>query len=305
MRRGFASQPVELHREIRPSTTTTASGIPFFLTRDPIRYGDGPNMYCYVHCNPITSFDPLGLQKEEIQSYEELQAQKQMMYDYYHKDLISGEYNTSFGMTQYLMDVMNENTRRESNTIEPNYLEKSLDQVWKGNYSENVTLLGTGGQVITGLAGVDLPGDIRDLTYDIQHWEPTWGHFGQTLLDGVALFPLIGVVKYADEVGLLAKNAPTKPIWSSTKSKSSVENAFEHWKNHGAEFPEFQNSKQYVEGAKNFMNNPPGGTLFKTRANGDQLFYNPESNIFGVQNVDGAPRTLFRPDAGLEYWERQ
>ena len=32
-----------------------------FLTRDPIRYADGPNMYCYVHCNPITSFDPLGL----------------------------------------------------------------------------------------------------------------------------------------------------------------------------------------------------------------------------------------------------
>ena len=32
-----------------------------FLTRDPIRYADGPNMYCYVHCNPITYFDPLGL----------------------------------------------------------------------------------------------------------------------------------------------------------------------------------------------------------------------------------------------------
>ena len=32
-----------------------------FLTRDPIRYGDGPNMYCYVHCNPITSFDSIGL----------------------------------------------------------------------------------------------------------------------------------------------------------------------------------------------------------------------------------------------------
>ncbi|MBN2704319.1 MAG: RHS repeat-associated core domain-containing protein [Pontiellaceae bacterium] len=32
-----------------------------FLTRDPIRYADGPNIYCYVHCNPITSFDPLGL----------------------------------------------------------------------------------------------------------------------------------------------------------------------------------------------------------------------------------------------------
>ena len=32
-----------------------------FLTRDPIGYKDGPNVYCYVHCNPITSFDPLGL----------------------------------------------------------------------------------------------------------------------------------------------------------------------------------------------------------------------------------------------------
>jgi RHS repeat-associated protein len=32
-----------------------------FLTRDPIGYKDGPNVYCYVHCNPITKFDPLGL----------------------------------------------------------------------------------------------------------------------------------------------------------------------------------------------------------------------------------------------------
>jgi uncharacterized protein RhaS with RHS repeats len=32
-----------------------------FLTRDPIGYGDGPNVYCYVHCNPITQFDAFGL----------------------------------------------------------------------------------------------------------------------------------------------------------------------------------------------------------------------------------------------------
>jgi RHS repeat-associated protein len=36
-----------------------------FLTRDPIGYGDGPNLYCYVHCNPITRFDPFGLKWEE------------------------------------------------------------------------------------------------------------------------------------------------------------------------------------------------------------------------------------------------
>jgi len=35
-----------------------------FLTGDPIGYKDGPNRYCYVHCNPITKFDPLGLKVE-------------------------------------------------------------------------------------------------------------------------------------------------------------------------------------------------------------------------------------------------
>ncbi len=32
-----------------------------FLTRDPIGYDDGLNVYCYVLCNPITKFDPFGL----------------------------------------------------------------------------------------------------------------------------------------------------------------------------------------------------------------------------------------------------
>jgi hypothetical protein len=35
-----------------------------FLARDPIGYWDGPNVYCYVHCNPITHFDAYGLEDE-------------------------------------------------------------------------------------------------------------------------------------------------------------------------------------------------------------------------------------------------
>jgi RHS repeat-associated protein len=41
-----------------------------FLTRDPIGYADGPNVYCYVHCNPITHFDPLGLSKDVVEKYK-------------------------------------------------------------------------------------------------------------------------------------------------------------------------------------------------------------------------------------------
>ena len=37
-----------------------------YLTRDPTGYADGPNIYCFVHCNPITFFDALGLGAQSI-----------------------------------------------------------------------------------------------------------------------------------------------------------------------------------------------------------------------------------------------
>lgn len=43
-----------------------------FLTRDPIGYSDGPNVYCYVHCNPITHFDAFGLDGNEITDGENI-----------------------------------------------------------------------------------------------------------------------------------------------------------------------------------------------------------------------------------------
>jgi hypothetical protein len=95
------------------------------------------------------------------------------------------------------------------------------------------------------------------------------------------------------------------PIWSSTKNKSAVENAFGHWKKHKSEFPELQNSKQYVEKSKDFLTNPPKGTLTKTNSRGDTLRYDPNSNTFGVLSKDGVPRTMFRPKDGMGYWNKQ
>ena len=43
-------------------------------------------------------------------------------------------------------------------------------------------------------------------------------------------------------------------IWSSTRDKSSIQNAFSHWKSHKKDFPELQNSKQYVQYARDFRN---------------------------------------------------
>ncbi|MFM0738145.1 RHS domain-containing protein [Paraburkholderia xenovorans] len=100
--------------------------------------------------------------------------------------------------------------------------------------------------------------------------------------------------------------------WTSTSSKSSAENAYGHWKKHGAEFPEFQNAKQYVEGTKSFVSGPPSGTLTKIRPNGEVVFYDPGSNTFAVTTSNGTPKTMFRPDpaqhgfpSNLDYYNAQ
>ena len=87
------------------------------------------------------------------------------------------------------------------------YLLKSLKQVAFGNYTDDVTLLGAAGQIGLGLANLDLPSDIRDLMYDLTNWESTPEHMWQTALDLVGFLPLIGSLKYADEVGTALNSA--------------------------------------------------------------------------------------------------
>ncbi|KFF61320.1 hypothetical protein IW01_20395 [Pectobacterium brasiliense] len=102
----------------------------------------------------------------------------------------------------------------------------------------------------------------------------------------------------------LSKN-PLDPIWTRRKKITEVRNAYKHWEKHGHEFPELKNAKQYVDAAHDFMNNPPDGTLTKTRDNGDELFYHPETNIFASKSKDNAPRTMFKPTDKMDYWNDQ
>ena len=60
------------------------------------------------------------------------------------------------------------------------------------------------------------------------------------------------------------------------------------------------------------MNNPPQGTLTKVRPNGDQLFYNPKTEIFASKTKDGQIKTMFIPDpkkhgykTNLDYFNAQ
>ena len=84
------------------------------------------------------------------------------------------------------------------------YVWKSVTKFVLGDYSEdNFTALSFIGNIATSIFGVDLPLDVRDLVYDVQHWGKG-DNFGLYFaLDVVALLPIIGVFKYckyADDV---------------------------------------------------------------------------------------------------------
>lgn len=98
--------------------------------------------------------------------------------------------------------IEDEDIQKDNNL---NYLSTSFKQIFLGNYTDDVTALGTLGQILLGLIGLDLPADIRDLIYDVTYWENNGGHYLQTLLDAVALLPVIGSLKYTDEGIAIAK----------------------------------------------------------------------------------------------------
>jgi len=104
-----------------------------------------------------------------------------------------------------------------------------------------------------------------------------------------------------DEV---AKADDGKPMWAPSKRFSAEEGAQRQFERDGETFGA-KSVEQFVKKAHAFVGHPPKGTLTLTRKNGDILFYDPKDNIFAVSNKEGAPRTMFKPDEGMAYWEKQ
>jgi hypothetical protein len=85
-------------------------------------------------------------------------------------------------------------------------------------------------------------------------------------------------------------------LWTPGRYGNPVKNAYKHWEKHKAEFPELNNALEYVQATHRFVDQPPPGTLSKTRTNGDVVMYDSASNTFAVKSASGAPATMFRPD---------
>jgi len=95
-----------------------------------------------------------------------------------------------------------------------------------------------------------------------------------------------------------------KPVWAPSRRSSAQDGAQRAFERNGEAFGA-HSLDQYVDKAHAFVGHPPKGTLTLTRKNGDTLFYDPKGNVFAVASKDGAPRTMFKPDDGMAYWEKQ
>jgi len=87
---------------------------------------------------------------------------------------------------------------------------------------------------------------------------------------------------------------PNFDAWTSTRRANSRGNAERHFNDHGADFAA-RSVSEYVRAAVNFTTNPPVGTLMRTRADGDKLFFHQNSNTFAVVNPNGQIRTFYKP----------
>lgn len=95
-----------------------------------------------------------------------------------------------------------------------------------------------------------------------------------------------------------------KPMWSASRRYSAEESAQRAFARNGEAFGAGSLS-EFVGKAHDFVDHPPRGTLTLVRNNGDTLLYDPKSNVFAVRSKAGAPRTMFKPDDGMAYWEEQ
>ena len=94
------------------------------------------------------------------------------------------------------------------------------------------------------------------------------------------------------------------PMWAANRRLTAQEAAERQFERNGKDFG-VTTVAQYVDRTHDFVASPPKGTLRHTRSNGDKLLYDPKGNVFAVATKEGAPRTMFKPEDGMAYWEKQ
>lgn len=114
----------------------------------------------------------------------------------------------------------------------------------------------------------------------------------------------IGAVGDLTEIARRIDGIKYPDIWTQGRFQDSIISALDHYQRHGRQFGA-SGAIEYVDMTYDFVRNPPVGAIKKLRSNGDILIYHPGTNTFATVNSDGIARTMFKPDEGIDYWNRQ
>jgi pyocin large subunit-like protein len=95
-----------------------------------------------------------------------------------------------------------------------------------------------------------------------------------------------------------------KPIWAANRKHTAQENADYQFNKNGQDFASATEA-DYIAKVHAFVDAPPAGVQKIERSNGDALLYDAKTNTFAVVSKTGAPRTMFKPHDGANYWREQ
>ena len=95
-----------------------------------------------------------------------------------------------------------------------------------------------------------------------------------------------------------------KPEWAANRKHTTEENADYQFGKNGKDF-DATTEAAYVAKVHAFIDSPPSSVEKIERSNGDALLYDARTNTFAVVSKTGAPRTMFKPRDGANYWRQQ
>ena len=279
-----------------------------FVTPDPVGFSDGPNLYAYVHNSPLVLIDPYGLTTVEDARDVGVDTAMGAVQGFIHP--LDTLYNQCGYLTQFGHDVYNGDFSKIRNASAEDIARFVCARAAEtAGMAVAVVPIGRvacvalrAGTAAAGACARTLANRVTARAAEkssVQVAESRITTAVETRAVATAETEIASERAAATSTKI---GAPSKPIWSARKDRTSLENAFEHWKDHGKEFPNIQNSKQYVEHAWKFRDRTD--VLRKVRSNGECLLYDPPSNTFGVFTKRGVPKTIYKPDVP-DYFNNQ
>jgi pyocin large subunit-like protein len=118
------------------------------------------------------------------------------------------------------------------------------------------------------------------------------------------------VVLVIGAISLLSSDNKSDTSANTYKSQSYSEYSFsseqalqDHFNKHGSEFG-YSTKEEYLQGAINVIENPASLKEIE-KEDGDIVYYLQSTNEIVFVSPSGTIRTYFRPDDGIDYFNRQ